>query len=171
MRLNQQNIEKKLQDYLKQVNSIKLPVPGNSVLAFLYSIKRTVIDSGPYPGVSLFEIANRVLSDMVILVGIKQLLSNPFVGDVRLPFDEYEVSLGVEGGYDLRAIAEGHLLLGEAFNVAPSFFQSKKWRMAKKLKSEEADYRLILFNADAVKNPQHYLEISEPSMLYLPVGM
>jgi len=44
--------------------------------------------------------------------------------------------------------------------------------MIKKLRSqEEADYRLIIFNADAVKTPEYYIVKSEPSMLYLPVNV
>jgi len=44
--------------------------------------------------------------------------------------------------------------------------------MIKKLRADEkANYRLIIFNADAVRSPDYYLEKSEPSMLYLPVDI
>ena len=171
MLLDRQNIDRELSHYLTQVNSICLPQPGDNVISFIYAIKRRPLCSGPYAKVSLFEAANRILSDIVILVGVRQLLTNPHVGNVRLPFDEYLVRLGTEGGNDLTAAAGDCRLLGEAFNVAPSFFQAKKSAMIKKLKSQEADFRLLLFNADAVKDPHYYLEKSEPSMLYLPVGM
>ena len=172
MKLNQTNIEKKLTDYLRLVNSIELPASQNDNLMFIYSLKRKPLGSGPYPDVSLFEASNRIFSDMVILFGVQRLLTNPVVGNVRLPFTEYEVALGVEGGNDLRAISGSRRLVGEAFNVAPSFFQSKKSSMIRKLQSQEkADYRLIIFNADGVKNPDYYIEKSEPSMLYLPVNI
>jgi len=172
MKLNQTNVKKEIRDYLKSVNSIKLPAPHNDILAFLGSLKRKPLGSGPYPDVSLFEASNRILSDIVILLGVRRLLANPSVGDVRLPFNEYEVALGVEGGHDLTAIAGNCRLVGEAFNVAPSFFQSKKSRTIEKLRFQKGvDYRLIIFNADAVKSPQYYIEKSEPSMLYLPVDI
>jgi len=171
MKLNLANAEKELSDYLRLVNSIKLPALHDDVLIFMHSLKRKRLGSGPYPDVSLFEASNRILSDMVILIGVRRLLTNPLVGDVRLPFTEYEIALGVEGGNDLTAIAGNCRLVGEAFNVAPSFFQSKKSSMINKLSPEKADYRLIIFNADAVKSPDNYIGKSEPSMLYLPVNI
>ena len=171
MKLNSTNLEKELSDYLRLVNSIKLPTPHGDVLIFIHSLKRKPLGSGPYPDVSLFEASNRILSDMVILFGVRRLLANPSVGDVQLPFTEYEVTLGVESGNDLIAIAGNCRLVGEAFNVAPSFFQTKKSSMVKKLSAKKADYRLIIFNADAVKSPDNYIEKSEQSMLYLPVNI
>jgi len=172
MKLNQTNIEKALTDYLRSVNSIELPASENDPLMSMYSVKRRPLRSGPYPDVSLFEASNRILSDLVILFGVQRLLANPVVGNVGLPFTEYEVALGVKGGNDLRAVSDSRRLVGEAFNVAPSFFQSKKSSMIKKLRADEkANYRLIIFNADAVRSPDYYLEKSEPSMLYLPVDI
>jgi hypothetical protein len=171
LKLTSINAEKELSDYLRLVNSIKLPALHDDVLIFIHSLKREPLGSGPYPNVSLFEASNRILSDMVILFGVRRLLANPSVGDVQLPFTEYEVALGVEGGNDLIAIAGNCRLVGEAFNVAPSFFQSKKSSMIRKLSAKKADYRLIIFNADAVKSPDNYIEKSEPSMLYLPVDI
>jgi hypothetical protein len=171
MKLTSINAEKELSDYLRLVNSIKLPAPHDDVLIFIHSLKRKPLGSGPYPDVSLFEASNRILSDMVILFGVRRLLANPSVGDLQLPFTEYEVTLGIEGGNDLIATAGNCRLVGEAFNVAPSFFQSKKSSMIRKLSAKKADYRLIIFNADAVKSPDNYIEKSEPSMLYLPVNI
>jgi hypothetical protein len=172
VKLNQTNIDKELTDYLRSVNSIELPASQNDILMSIYSLKRKPLGSGPYPDVSLFEASNRILSDIVILFGVQRLLTNPMVGNVRLPFREYEVALGVEGGNDLRATFGGRSLVGEAFNVAQSFFQAKKYSMIKKLRTgEKVDYRLIIFNADAVRDPDYYLQKSEPSMLYLPVDI
>jgi len=172
MKLNQTNIERKLTDYLISVNSIELPASQNDILISIDSLKRKRLGSGPYPDVSLFEASNRIFSDIVILFGVYRLLTNPVVGNVRLPFTEYEVALGVKGGNDLRAISGNRRLVGEAFNVAPSFFQAKKSSTIKKLQlCEKADYRLIIFNADAVISPDDYLERSEPPMLYLPVDI
>jgi hypothetical protein len=82
------------------------------------------------------------------------------------------VALGVEGGYDISAENGQQRLVGEVFNVSPTFFQAKKTAMLKKLRSNtKAVFRLVIFNADAVINPHDYLEKSEPSMLYLPVNI
>ena len=80
--------------------------------------------------------------------------------------------MGVKGGYDITATAGSFSLVGEAFNVAPSFFQAKKSSMVKKLRAQQnADYRLVIFNADAVKKPDDYIKKSEPPMLYLPIDI
>jgi len=172
MKLNRANVETKLREYLESVDSVELVAPHKDVLTFMHYVKRQPLGSGPYPEVSFFEASNRVFSDIIILFGVRRLLANPLVGDVRLPFDEYEVALGVQAGHDLKATAGSCRLVGEAFNVAQSYFQEKKRRTIKKLRREqEADYRLIIFNADAVKKPTYYVEISQPSMLYLPIDM
>lgn len=171
MELDKVNIDPCIKEYLRKLDSIKLPASQNDILLLIYSMKREPLDSGPYPRVSFFEASNRILSDLVILFGVRQLLHKASVGNVQLPFSEYEVSLGVEGGNDLRASAGGQTLIGEAFNVAPSFFQSKKSSAIKKLKQQKADYRLVLFNSDAVQRPTNFLYRSETSMVYLPVDV
>lgn len=102
---------------------------------------------------------------------MRRLLADPVIGRVELPFDEYSVALGVEGGYDLMASDGACRLVGEAFNVASSFFQTKKGTMLKKLRAEDAAYRLVVSNADAVERPEYYIAKSEPAMLYLPVDV
>jgi len=171
MKLDKVNIDSTIKEYLGKLDSIKLPAPPNDVLLLMYSVKRKPLDSGPYLGVSFFEASNRILSDLVILFGVRQLLRKTLIGKVQLPFGEYEVALGVEGGNDLRATVGGRTLIGEAFNVAPSFFQTKKNSAIKKLKKRSADYRLLLFNSDAVNRPDSFLDKSEPSLLYLPVDV
>jgi hypothetical protein len=71
------------------------------------------------------------------------------------PFDTYLVEYGNddEQGFDIRASSGTATLIGEAFNVAPSFFQGKKSSMLKKLRQStaRADFKLIMFNHDAVR--------------------
>jgi hypothetical protein len=169
--LNRANIEEELRSYLRLVNSLPSPLSLGNVIASLYALKREPVGAGPYPEVSFFEASNRILSDITILLGVRRLLADPVIGRVELPFDEYTVALGVEGGYDVTAADGARRLVGEAFNVAPSFFQTKKNAMIKKLRAEGATYRLVVFNADAVERPEYYVEKSEPSMLYLPVDV
>ena len=172
MRLTEANANSEINAYLEKTNSLESALPQDDVLTYLTTIKRQPTGSGPYPKVSLFEAANRIMSDIIILLGVRQLLRDPAIGGIYLPFKEYEVALGVAGGHDVIAKSDGRRLIGEAFNVARDYFPTKKSREVKKLNSDkEADYRLILFNSDAVSNPDHYVQISEPSMLYLPVSV
>lgn len=172
MNLNETNIEESINKYLNLVNSINFPIHQTNILKLMETLKRENIGSGPYPNVSLFEASNRIFSDMVILFGIKRLLIEPKIGNIPLPFAEYEVALGVESGNDIKASSNNQLLIGEAFNVASSFFQAKKGSMIKKLNSHElANYRLIIFNSDAVRKPEEYIKMSKTSMLYLPIDI
>lgn len=176
MKLDKNNIAEELKDYLIKVNSIELPEwKEGDVLGSLLSLKRDLHGSGPYPDVSLFEASNRVFSDLVILFGVRKLLTNPPKYNFSLPFTEYKVKLGVTDGFDLEANLGRQRLIGEAFNVAPSFFQSKKRKMMKKLKEEKADYKLIIFNHDAPdKNEdksEYYVDKSKQSLFYLPINV
>jgi hypothetical protein len=78
------------------------------------------------------------LSDLVILYGVKWLLDNN-----TFPFESYTVEYGNENknGFDICATGNGKTLIGEAFNVAQSFFQTKKSTMLKKLAKSTADYK------------------------------
>lgn len=132
----------------KELESIGKSVSGLSGLPLLIAVKRAPMAHGPYPDVTLFEAANRIMSDLVILHGVAQLLQ-----DGSLPFREYKVEFGNEdrNGFDICASFGQNTLAGEAFNVAPSFFQSKKRTALKKLRAKavHATHRLILFNDDA----------------------
>jgi hypothetical protein len=169
--LNAENIDSEIRAYLNQVESLNIISLNGSNLEILHRLKREQLRSGPYPGVSLFEAANRIFSDLVILYGVKLLLAKRKIGRINIPFREYRILLGVEGGNDILADSDGRRLIGEAFNVSPSFFQQKKSNMIKKLRMvEKASYRVIMFNDDAVKNPQNYIEkSSENDVIYVPV--
>jgi hypothetical protein len=175
MKLDRTNIRKELTSYLNSIKSIEAPTSPNDILEFMYLLKRKPLSSGPYPCVSLFETANRIFSDLVILFGVKQLLTKPVVGNIRLPFKEYEVALGVEGGNDLKAVSGSHYLIGEAFNASESLFPKKIKDSIEKLQKNNkrrVEYRLIIFNSDAVgDNAKDYLEKTKQSVLYLPVDV
>ena len=136
--------------YLALVEEVGNPVGNYRGLRLLEALKREVVDAGPYPKVTLFEAANRIMSDLVILYGVKWLLDNSV-----FPFETYTVEYGNEdkNGFDICATGNGERLIGEAFNVAPSFFQIKKTSMLKKLRQPDAsaDYKIIMFNHDAVE--------------------
>jgi hypothetical protein len=143
------NINCIIEDYLNSLKTFGETIQGKYGLALLHAVKRDKLDDGPYPGVTFFEASNRIMSDLVILYGVEYLLRNSI-----FPFTEYAVELGNENKKycDLKAISSNALLVGEAFNVAPSFFQGKKTHALKKLNTNfnEAKYRLLMFNSDAI---------------------
>jgi len=135
--------------YIASVEEIENSLGGHQILDLLKVLKREAVGAGPYPHVTILESANRILSDLVILYGVKWLLDNDI-----FPFERYEVEYGNEdkNGFDICAAGNGKTLAGEAFNVAPSFFQGKKRSMLKKVAESRADFRIIMFNHDAVKH-------------------
>ena len=172
MMLNRVNINDEIKSYLNKVGELTFPEHHVDRLRFIHGVKREPLGAGPYPNVSLFEASNRIFSDVTALFGIHRLLNEPEVNKIQLPFAEYEVALGVEGGDDLYSSNGGEILVGEVFNVARTFFQTKKTAMLKKLRLNTiATFRLVIFNADAVTMPTDYYEKSTPSMLYLPVDI
>ena len=168
--LNRQNIDYAIRKYISSIAEIGGNISGLKGLKLLQNMKRDQVGMGPYPHVTLFEAANRIMSDLVILKGVRWLLNTQ-----SFPFDEYIVEYGNEDSndYDIIANQAGKRLIGEAFNVAPSFFQGKKTSMLKKLRSSEetADFLIIVVNADAVndiyspkvRNKEYYLFVNVES--------
>ncbi|AZV26558.1 hypothetical protein CT157_11225 [Pseudomonas syringae] len=126
-------------------------IAGKTGISLMLALKRDRLGHGPYPDVSLFEAANRIMSDLVILHGIGALLKEKF-----FPFDEYTVEFGNENrnSFDIRAESPSGTLAGEAFNAASSFFGTKKRAALKKLRSKavEQSYRVIMFNAEGPRS-------------------
>jgi hypothetical protein len=147
-KLDLTNVQKLIQKYAVSVDDIGISIDGMKGLRLLEALKREKVQVGPY-NVTLFEAANRIMTDLVILHGVKCLLETKV-----FPFDAYTVEFGNENanGFDIQASKNGKLLVGEAFNVAPSFFKTKKASMLKKLRNKrpDADYRIIMVNHDAV---------------------
>ncbi len=145
--LSKENIDQIIQRYLALIENVGDSILNMKGLKLLEALKRDAVCIGPYPDVTLFEAANRIMTDLVILYGTKWLLDHH-----TFPFNEYMVEYGNESKnqFDIRAQSRNGTLIGEAFNVAPSFFQGKKSAMLNKLRSSVADYKLIMFNHDAV---------------------
>lgn len=150
--LNRDTIERALDDYRAILAKGPVQVIAETTpYAFLRALKRDKLKSGPYPGVSMFEAANRIMSDLVILYGVNQLLQKTFNG---ISFNEFTVQLGNEdhGLHDIVAAAGDYTLHGEAFNVAESFFYLKKRSSLDKLSKTnrpEKHFQVLLYNADA----------------------
>ena len=148
--LHSENIQDQIKRYLALIENIAAPAGSPKGLALFAALKRQEVGAGPYPNVTLFEAANRIMTDLVLLYGVRWLLEAKC-----FPFTKYAVEYGHgnKSAFDVIAEANGGRLIGEAFNVAPSFFQTKKTAMLKKLraKGRSATHTLILCNADAVK--------------------
>jgi len=167
--LNASNIGTITADFHRELSIVGKSIIGLTGLPLLIAVKRARLGHGPYPHVTLFEAANRIMSDLVILHGVAVLLEKR-----TFPFTEYKVEFGNEdrNGFDIRANSDAGTLVGEAFNVAPSFFQGKKRTALKKLRVNAAceTYRLIMFNEDAP--PKNYLCRAEQGIqeiaVYIP---
>lgn len=120
--LSNSNIDQTLADYVADVEHLGESIANLRGLRLFESLKREIVGTGPYPNVTLFEAANRIMTDLVILYGVRWLLKN----DV-FPFDTYVVEYGNDDkqGFDIRASSDTAALIGEAFNVAPSFKERK----------------------------------------------
>ena len=166
--LTSANVGNLLKLFSAQIDQIGHSIAGKTGLGLIETLKRERVGIGPYPDVTLFEAANRIMSDLVILHGVTWLLK-----EQAFPFAEYTVEFGNEdkNGFDIMAKSRGKTLVGEAFNVAPSFFQGKKLSALKKLRKNGtgADYRVLLINHDAVR--ETYLAKGERDLFYLFVNV
>lgn len=143
------NVDWLLSHYVTLIEAVGHPVAGLRGVRLLSALKREVVGAGPYPGVTLFEAANRIMTDLVMLHGVRWLLQHEV-----FPFRAYTVEYGHgnEGEHDVVASEGGKTMIGEVFNVSRSLFPLKKAKALKKLRASrvQADYRVILVNHDAV---------------------
>lgn len=144
------NVDQLLSQYIALAETVGGSIAGLNGLRLFSALKREAVEVGPYPRVTLFEAANRIMTDLVTLYGVRWLLKEKV-----FPFQTYEVEYGHgnKGAHDILATADEKSLIGEVFNVAPSFFPIKKASALKKLRASKvkADYRIIMVNADAVQ--------------------
>ncbi|WP_081075267.1 hypothetical protein [Burkholderia multivorans] len=165
--LTLENVDQITDEFVGSIAEIGESIHGLRGIPLFTALKRTTLGHGPYPHVTLFEAANRIMSDLVILRGVAGLLRARLFG-----MDAYLVEFGNENknGFDIRGKNSlGHALIGEAFNVAPSYFTGKKWRSVDKLKNASATYRLLLVNDDAVATT--YKPMSESGLHYVFVNI
>jgi hypothetical protein len=166
--ISRTNVDQIIAEYTESVENLGASIADLRGLRLFKALKRDPVGAGRYPGVTLFEAANRIMSDLVILHGVKWLLNHHV-----FPFDGYTVEYGNEdkNGFDIRAAANGKTLIGEAFNVAQSFFQTKKNAMLKKLRdpAATADFKIIMFNDDAVQ--PNYVPKPQDKEFYVVVNI
>jgi hypothetical protein len=154
---NKSNIDEAITDYRDSLSNVPLSIYADDILSFLTKIKREEMKSGPYPNVSLFEAANRIMTDLTILYGIRDLLNGKVL---ELDFLEYNVEFGNENKnkHDITANKDGKELIGEAFNVSKTFFHTKKSSSLKKLNAsmDKSKILLLLYNDDAHLSQSEY---------------
>jgi len=153
-KLTKANIDAAITAYKNLLDEIPLTIEADNLLELMTKIKRDKIGAGPWSKVSIFEASNRIMSDLVILYGLKSILEGKHVHLTQ--FTEFEVEFGNESknAHDIISHGENTILIGEAFNVAPSLFNAKKNRSIKKLQNSDlkATTRIILCNMDAHKS-------------------
>ncbi len=163
------NIDEVIVTYLGGVRAMEVPPVEDDLLHFIRDLKRKPIKMGPHEGLTLYEAFNRTLSDLVILFGVRKMLLEPLPDVGRLPYTEFDVALGNTPGFDVQAEANGRLLLGEAFDVAQSYYPAKmRESRAKLIRRPDVEHRVVIFNIDARSG--RTVE-SSPALFYLPVDV
>lgn len=131
------------------------PADGD-VIKTIYALKRKEEGSqaiGPYRNITVFEAANRIASDLVILNGIFQIIES----DLKLKDSKIRIHFGsthIKGEGDFKINEK----IGEAFNVAPSFYAGKLWKTLDKWKKERKKLEYILVNGEVVPEQHQVLD-------------
>ena len=80
-RLTVGNVGTALAEYSEAIASVGGKIQGKLGLKLLHEVKREPTGTGPYPNVTLFEAANRIMTDLVILKRREVA-----AGEIWLPF-------------------------------------------------------------------------------------
>jgi len=169
--LDKNNIDNAILNYKILLKDFPTSITSKSPVELFKKIKRKKIKLGPYPNVTLFEAANRIMSDLTILLGIKKLLSGEIA---EMDFSKYLIELGSEdnNNFDITASNYEYDLIGEGFNVAKSFFGSKKSSALKKMRKYESNKNILLlliYNSDAIS--KKYMPKPKENEFHLVVSL
>lgn len=125
-------------------------IPNMETLAFMLSAKRNKIAFGPYQNLTFYEISNRIYSDLVLLESAKILFTEHHVKSVQLKMSNHS-------GNDIVVIDKNNTkIIGEAFNTAGSYFQTKMRSELKKFGNSKKG--IIAFNKSALSEHQNWFE-------------
>ncbi len=175
VKISKSNFENEYANYLESILEMELQLKYEDHYDFFYSVKRKPVRNGPHPNVSAFEAANRIMSDLVIWGALEILLYSKDI--LPFSFDEFTIKLGNKSGIDIEAIKGNEKLVGEAFNVAPSFFYQKCSKERKDLiQNDSAQTKIITYNLDAVENTPKFKNYTsfhkdENGIWYLPINV
>ena len=139
-------------DYLRTLEENRFPkLEINDHHVMLAALKRNNHSIGPYVGITVFEAANRIATDLTMLEGVEML----FVQGLITAQATVTLRLGTKhektkGDF---SITDGdHTYEGESFDANKTFFKSK---LSKTLRKWQDDKRLrfIIFNQDSATDP------------------
>ena len=120
------------------------PAPNHQdTVSMLNYLKRDKKPIGPYLDITVFEAANRIATDLIIINGLLQLTA----AEPALQQEKYTLRLGNQHKKGQGDFSIGDQQ-GEAFNVAPSFLQGKLSATLKKWRQEQGTLSYIFVNAE-----------------------
>jgi hypothetical protein len=134
------NVDRLIGCFLGAVETWPSPLPAwDDPLRALLDMKRGNAGFSLYRSISLFEVGNRLCSDLTLLFGVRRLLHERALTGSPIPFIRYSVALGTAGGFDIEAEADGQLLIGEAFHVSSGYHPTKTNASLDKLLARKAN--------------------------------
>jgi hypothetical protein len=149
-KLNINNIDKTIELYINSMREMDTCISAETVFELLRKIKRQPVTKGPYSGfgIALLEATNRMLNDLVILYGVKDLLRGRYK---EINFPEYVVNYGdnnVQDSYDIVAEYEDKKLVGIAFSTLQNILKHRRWKSRNRLiKNFDNDvFKIIMFD-------------------------
>lgn len=172
-RLTEQSIRQLIESYKALLDKNPFPqVINQNYPAVLSKLKRERFRIGPYEGITIFEAANRIASDLTLLQGVSKLFSDQIISSSA----QVQVLLGTmqgENNGDFTIFENGSELQGEAFDVAPTFFKSKLYKTLVKWR-DKVGLRFVVFNEDCLEDQgcKTYLEGQKqehPSLQFIGV--
>ncbi|MCK6611369.1 MAG: hypothetical protein L6Q78_10015 [Bacteroidia bacterium] len=137
-------------EYFMLLERNKFPIPPtghySKMIGYLKRKDESNQESiGPYKNITLFEAANRIASDLVIINGLIQLTQEKKLNEPRFTLRLGTTHISGKGDFSIKIGDEE--MEGEAFNVAPSFLKGKLYKTTTKWKEKNLSY--ILINDDA----------------------
>lgn len=164
-KLNKMDYEKLKEFKIKYLgfledNPFPMPKEEGGYYDMIMYLKRKVnsdaIKIGPYQNISVFEAANRIASDLVIINGMLQLIEEK--GYHNRIFDLNLGTMHTKDKGDFTIYLDNNIQLnGEAFNVAPSFLKAKLRTTLKKWETKEK-LDIILINEEAFDTVKFKME-------------
>lgn len=149
--LKPEELRKNTKKYLTLMKKHTFSISSDcSLFELINEVKRTPSNVGPYHEISLFEALNRIASDLVLLKGASMLFNDSQYGDIGAK--AIRLRMGTTHGFDFEVKTRTGLIMGEAFNAAPSFCRIKHRQAVKKLKEDGTSQAGIIFSNVEVKS-------------------
>ncbi|TVZ51522.1 hypothetical protein OD90_0666 [Dokdonia sp. Hel_I_53] len=136
--------------YYQSFKTNKFTIPKKDTLAFMLFAKRARITFGPYQDITFYEISNRIYSDLVLLETARLLFGKFHVKSVKLKLSNH-------AGDDIAVIdKDNKVIIGEAFNTAPTYFQQKMRSDLRKFSDNKKG--IIAFNKTALLGHENWFQ-------------